>query len=343
MLRQDLTARRHTLATWDEAQEFLQQEGCTGGLPVVPPTEERVQAMLDYLSLSPSEVLAREATRGKVFTAEKVAINAVMAGCLPEYMPVLVSALQGMVEHSFNLYASTSSTNGTAPLLVVSGPITQRLGMNGGFCLFGPGPRANAALGRAVSLMMLNLFGAQPDVLDKSTISHPGKYTYCIAENEAVLGEWEPLRVEKGFPREASTVTVLAAMGPWEVDDHTSNTPEDILTSIAFTALGLGPGQTEVLVILSPEHLFHIHRYGWSRGQVRQYLFQRAALPLREWQAWGKLRDIKDRDPQEMVPMLGSAEGITLVTAGGGGGGFSAFVQGWTGSRSATKAISEPS
>ncbi|MEE8290127.1 MAG: hypothetical protein V3R80_01490 [Candidatus Tectomicrobia bacterium] len=338
----ELMSKQYEFPSWEAAQEFYHREGCTGGLPVIPPTEERVAVMLDGMRLRPGDVVAEEPVRGKVFTAEKVAINAVMAGCLSEYMPVLVAALQGMVEPRFNLHTVTTSTNGPAIMLVVSGAIVQQLGLNSGTCLFGVGPRANATIGRAVNLIVLNYYGSQPDSMDKATLGHAGKYTSCIAENDALLGEWTPLRVDKGAPVEASTVTVMGAMAPWQVDDHHSHTPQGIVSALALTALGLGPDQQEVLVILCPEHLFHIHRAGWSKEQLRQALFQRAALPLREWQAWDRLTERTDQAPDTMIPVISSPESITLITAGGGGGGFSAIVQGWGGSRSVTKTIALP-
>jgi hypothetical protein len=340
--KQQLMAKRYEFPSWEEAPEFYQREGCAGGLPVVPPTEERVEAMLDFMSLRPGEVVAEDPVRGKVFTAEKVAINAVMAGCLPAYMPVLVTALQGMVEPIFNLHTVTTSTNGPAILLVVSGPMVQQLEMNSGTCLFGVGPRANATIGRAVSLIVLNCYGNQPDAMDKATLGHAGKYTSCIAENEALLGAWAPVRVDKGASVETSTVTVMGTMAPWQVDNHHSHTPQGIVSSIALTALGLGPNQQDVLVILCPEHLFHMHRAGWSKDQVRHALFQRAALSLREWQAWGMLTEHTDQAPDMMIPVISRPECITLITAGGGGGGFSAIIQGWGGSRSVTKTIAMP-
>ena len=167
------------------------------GCRLCPPTPERVGEFLDYVGRSPSEILGTEPTKGRVITVEKVAINAVMAGCLPEYFPVVLAAVEALVEPQFNLHAITVSTMGAAVLAVVNGPIANDLAMNSAVSVFGPGHRANATIGRAIRLVIINVTGAVPGVLDKATLGHPGKYTWCIAEAEEV-SPWEPLHVERG-------------------------------------------------------------------------------------------------------------------------------------------------
>ena len=162
---------------------------------------------------SPDEILGYVPVRQRRITVEKVAINAVMAGCLPEYMPVVLAAVEAMCDEGYNLHGSSASTGGSATLLIVNGPIAKELGINSGANLFGPGCRANATIGRALRLILMNVCGAIPGTLDRSTMGHPGKYTYCIAENEAD-SPWEPYHVEKGFAADTSTVTVLPALGP---------------------------------------------------------------------------------------------------------------------------------
>src|SRR5262245_19269530 len=203
-----LTAAEHSVASWDDAVETYFERGWTDGLPVIPATEDTVRRFLAEAGLRPDDVALTEPVRRRTVTVEKVAINAVLAGCRPEYMPVVLAALDAMADPAFTLHGAITSTGGSATLVVVNGPIRQRLGFNAGTNVFGPGWRANATVGRAIRLITLNCLGAQPGVLDRSTQGHPGKYSYCIAENEEE-NPWEPLHVERGLGREASAVTVL--------------------------------------------------------------------------------------------------------------------------------------
>ena len=199
----------------DEAALFdsFLERGWTDGLPVVPPTEDRVRAALDAGGRLPSDILGTEPVRGRVITAEKVAVNAVMAGCLPEYFPVVTATLEAMCEPQFNLHAVTVSTMGAAILTVVNGPAAREVGLGSGVSVFGPGNRANATIGRAIRLVVMNVTGAKPGELDKATMGHPGKYTWCMAECEET-SPWEPLHVERGFREDESTVTVFPGLSP---------------------------------------------------------------------------------------------------------------------------------
>src|SRR2546426_60646 len=197
-----LTAAEQPVATWVEGVETYFERGWTDGLPVVPATEDAVWRFLEAGGRKPGDVVITEPVRRRTITAEKIAINAVMAGCRPEYMPVLLAALEAMADPAFTLHGAITSTGGSATLLVVNGPIRTRLGFNAGGNVFGPGWRANATLGRAIRLITLNCLGALPGLLDRSTQGHPGKYTFCIAELEEE-SPWEPLHVARGLPREA--------------------------------------------------------------------------------------------------------------------------------------------
>jgi hypothetical protein len=200
-----------------DAIELYYAQGWTDGLPVVPPTRAKVHVMVKQSGRAASEVIAELPPQGGKATVERIATNAVMAGCLPEYMPVVLTALEAMLETRFNLRGVLCSTHVSTPLLILNGPIVQALHVNSGHNVFGPGWRANATIGRAVQLALVDIGGAQPGVLDKVTFGHPGKYSDCIAENEAA-SPWEPLHVERGFQCEDSTVTVYPAEAP-----HNSN------------------------------------------------------------------------------------------------------------------------
>ena len=251
-----LTSKRLDFEDADEAVEFYFDQGWTDGLPVVPPTIERVGRALEHAGRSPSEIIGTEPTKGRVITAEKVAINSVMAGCLPVHLPVVLAAVEALCEPSFNLHAITASTAGAAVLVVVNGPVALELGLNSGVSVFGPGNRANATIGRAVRLVIGNVTGAAPGVLDKATLGHPGKYTWCIAEAEDI-SPWEPLHVERGLDAGQGTVTIFAGLSPIQTDNGESVRPEDILDSFTDAMFAAGPQQGETVVVLSPEHVGH--------------------------------------------------------------------------------------
>src|SRR5439155_1215013 len=221
-----------------DAIEFCFQQGWTDGLPVVPPTPERVSAMLEAARLDPKHQIAFITHRSVSVTAEKVAVNAVMAGCKSEYMPVVVAAVEGIGDPAWSYHGPGTSTGGAAVLMIVNGPIAKELEINAGDNLFGPGWRANLTIGRALRLVMRNVCGSLPGLLDRGTLGHPGKVSYVIAENEAD-SPWAPLHVERGFRPEQSTVTVMAAESPHQFYNQLSNTPEGVLTTLA-DAMRLG-------------------------------------------------------------------------------------------------------
>ena len=198
---------------YDALQNYYLERGWSDGLPITPPTPERVEAMLSAVSLAPRHVVAQLPPNWGDATVERLAINAVMAGCLPQYLPVIVAGVAAMSDPAFNIYAIQATTHSCAPLFVVNGPIREELGMNSSSGAYGPGWRANATIGRAVRLALLNIGGGHPGVGDMSTQGAPSKYTYCVAENEEA-NPWEPLHVERGFAPDLSTVTVVGGDRP---------------------------------------------------------------------------------------------------------------------------------
>ena len=321
-------------AGWAEAIETCFERGWTDGLPVVPATAARVAEFLAAAGREPDEVLFREATRRRTVTVEKVAVNAVLAGCRAEYMPVILAALEAMADPAYNLHGAITSTGGSAPLVVVNGPVTRALGINAGVNLFGPGWRANATIGRALRLVILNCLGAQPGVLDRSTQGHPGKYTFCIAELEAE-SPWEPLHVERGIRRDRSAVTVFAAEGPHNVLTHYGHDAEAILVTLADAMAGLGsfsPGQS--FLVLAPEHVRILVRDGWTKSTLRDALYARARRSLAELKRAGKVPGpIAPGDDARFVHRGEGPEDIFIVVGGGGAGGHSAFIPSWSRNR----------
>ena len=217
---------------FEAVQSLYLEHGWTDGLPVVPPTPDRVETMLSATDLPPQHVLAELPPTWGAATVEKLAVNAVMAGCLPEYLPVLVAAVEAISDSAFNLYAIQATTHPCAPLVIINGPIRSLLGLNSSSGSYGPGWRANATIGRALRLVLFNVGGGYPGVGDMSTQGAPSKFSYCVAENEEE-NPWQPLHVDRGFRPDQSTVTVLAGEPPHNINDHSGRSAEDILTIIA--------------------------------------------------------------------------------------------------------------
>ena len=334
-----LTSKRFTFDDDAEAVESYLERGWTDGLPIVPPTPERVSRFLEHAGRSPSEIVGTEPTKGRVITAEKVAINAVMAGCRPEYMPVVMAAVEAISEPQFNLHAVSVSTMGAAILTVVNGPIARELKLNSGVSVFGPGHRANATIGRAIQLVRSNVTGAVTGELDKATLGHAGKYTWCIAEAEDV-SPWEPLHVERGLSAEQSAVTVFAGLSPIQAGNHRGDRPEPVLRSFANAMFASGPGKAEIVVVLSPEHLGHISSTGWTKAQVKQFLFETTQRSASDWAASG-VETVDGYDDETMLGAALAPESINVLVAGGPAGGFSAVVALWAGGVVSTRSVTK--
>ena len=262
---------------YDVIQDLFLERGWSDGLPVTPPTPARVEAMLAASGQDPAQVVAELPPNWGAATVERLAINAVMAGCLPQYFPTVLAALEGLNEDAYNFHGSTASTGGSAPVVVVSGDIRDELGMNASVNVFGPGNRANATIGRAIRLVIMNIFQMIPGISDRSTTGWPGKYGCCIAEN-ALNSPWEPLHESLGFPPEVSTATVFAASGFYNIENHYTSDPERLLDTFADAMGSLGAltdGQS--LVVMAPEHAQIAASNGMSRQDVQAYLFEHAS------------------------------------------------------------------
>ena len=320
--------------------EYYFERGFTDGLPVVPPTAEKVAAIVQVLGGDPQFVEARIAPRWGELTREVLAINMVMAGCLPEYAPVVLAAVKALTDPVFNLNGVQATTHVAAPLLVVNGPIAKTIGMNGGGNAFGSGNRANATIGRAIRLIMLNVGGGWPGDLDKSTLGHPGKYTYAVCENESE-SPLAPYHVEHGYKPEESTVFVMAAEAPHSVTNHISNDPEGILdtmcsamSTIASNSAVLGG---HIAVVLGLEHANTIAKHGWSRSDIRHYLFHNHGnrfIDLAYGHRYGKvynrnLPKYYKREDDTRIPIIHSPDNIHLFVMGGQAGRFSVLIPGW--------------
>ena len=326
-----LTSKRHQVQATSDPVEFCFQQGWTDGLPVVPPTADRVGAMLEAARLAPGKQIAFVEHRSVAITAEKVAINAVMAGCKPEYLPVVVAAVEGIGDPRWSYHGPGTSTGGAGVLMIVNGPIARELDINAGDNLFGPGWRANLTIGRAVRLVMRNVCGSLPGLLDRGTLGHPGKLSYVIAENEAD-SPWTPLHVEHGFRPEQSTVTVIASEAPHQFYNQLSPTAEGVLTTLAdsMRISGTVMGQSTYAVILAGEHMRTIAGSGWGKKEIRQFLFDHTKNSHAHLKRTQRMAGaIQAADETTMRPLVASPDDILVVAAGGRAGAFSAFVPGW--------------
>jgi len=329
-------------------QAWLMERGWGDGLPAIPATPERVDAMLAGTRRPAGDAVAVLSPRLGRATVGRVAVNAVLAGALPEHLPVILAAVEAVSQPAFNLQAVQTTTHPCSPLVIVNGPLALRLGINGGGNALGQGHRANAVIGRALRLVLQNVGGARPGREDRATQGHPGKYSYCVAENEAA-SPWEPLSVERGFAREISTVTVCGSEAPHNINDHGSSTPEGILTTVAGSVATVGSNNIylggEPLVILGPEHAATVAGGGWSKNDFKRALWERAQVPLARFDPSNIERfavihpaGFKDRPPQTLVPIAREWSDIMIVVAGGAGK-HSVFVPTFGATRSVTLRI----
>ncbi len=298
------------------------------GLPIVPPTPARVERMLAHAGRARDAVVARIAPAFGIATVEGIAINAVLAGCDPEYLPVLIAAVEAAASPEFSLQAIQATTNSVAVWLIVNGPVARQLNVNGRFNCLGEGAWANATLGRAMRLVLRNIGGALPGEMDRATHGQPGKYSFCCAENEAE-SPWEPLHVERGFGREQSTVTVVGVEGTMNMNTHSDNAAE-LLRVIAETMIH--PPSNEYCIggepwlILGPEHAQTLERGGYSKAEVKAQLWELSKMPARRMAAKDLVRTQSARreefgeiGPDTLLTIARSAKDICILVAGGPG------------------------
>jgi hypothetical protein len=322
---------------WATGIEACYDRGWTDGLPVVPPTDARILRMLAGTRRRPEEVVGRVPPDLAPVTVEKVAINAVMAGCRPEYMPVLLAALEAALGPVFTLHGIVCTTCFSSPVIVVNGPVAARIGMNSGINALGQGNRANATIGRALNLVVRNVGGGRPGELDRATLGGPGKYTFCFAEAEDDP-RWQPLAQARGIPPGRSAVTLFQGDGIQGFIDWKSRTPEQLSRSLAMSLMAVGhPKLCEffnAILVLSPEHHAIFADAGWDRAGIEASLRADLRRPGRDLVAGagGVGEGIAATRAGEMVDKFWP-EGLLVVRAGGAAGLYSAICCGWTGGR----------
>jgi len=335
-----------------DVYEYCMRSGYSPSLPVVPPTADRVDAFVEASGLAPERVIGLVPPCYGAATVEKIAANAVMAGCRAEHMEVLVPVLRAACDERFNLHGVQATTNSATPLVILSGPAAERLGFASGAGVFGNVARANSTVGRALQLVMANLGGARPGEIDMATLGHPGRFSYCISENHAA-SPWEPLHVELGFGAEESTVTLFAATGLMEVSEHTARTAEGVLRTIAATLSVVWSwrrcGRVDAVVVVCPEHAATIAGHGLSKRDARDFLFEHTGVPVRAFEHEGT-EGTQQRDSLTEVLIDGEPHyrkfddpsQIRLVVAGGTAGKFSAVLGGWLAGPKGSESVTYP-
>jgi hypothetical protein len=320
-----------------EANELYQRNGWTDGLPIVAPTEALVARFLAAATLNARDVIGVEPVRRRSITAEKVAIAAVMAGCLPEYLPVVVAVVKAMCQPEYALHGSTASTGGSAPFIVVNGPIRRALGMNATHNVLANASRANATIGRSIRLMLLNVLGGIPGQLDRSTLGHPGKFTFCVAEDEED-SPWLPLSAERGVPAGSSAVTVLQVESPHQIMNEWTHDPKEILDTYAAAMrsnlLTYSIWDGNYAFVIPKQHREIFAAAGWSKQNIRDYTFEAAQVKRSEWRSVGKSAVAGRKDEDKVYRALRSPDDLLVIAAGGPAGGFGAILPPWYGKKS---------
>ena len=335
-------------AAWQSMSAAFLVRAWADGFPVIPPTPERVAEMLRGTTLKPSHVVGVLPPGNGVATVEKIAINCVMAGCEPDHLPVLIAAVESILMHAGPGY--DMSTTCAAPFILINGPVVKELGINSGRCALGPGEQSkvNIALGRALRLIKMNVGFNRPGLMDMDTIGSPMKFSLCVGENEAE-SPWEPFHVERGFDRNASTVTVIDIVNQKELADMYNITPEGILDTFAFLS-SVAPmhygyygnddgGGGGYLILVSPEHASILGRYGWSKDSTKRYVWQRSKIPANRHSnqnqlrhegvianQWKKFLKQPERELEKyLLPVVETPDQYQLVVVGGPTGKSLAF------------------
>jgi hypothetical protein len=337
-----LTSRIHDADDVHAVQELYHSNGWTDGLPIVPPTPDAVTACLEWAMTPPQQLIGVEPVRGVAITAEKLAINAVMAGCLPMHFPVVLTAITAMLRPEFLLHGATASTGGCAVLVIINGPIRRELGIDSSFNILGNSDRATAVIGRAIRLALINILEVRPGGIDRSTLGHPGKFSFCVAEDEEHT-TWQPLSVHRGLPPDVSAVTVMAAGAPRQIMNEWTTEPEEILETFAaemranMRHYSIWPGN--YVLIIPPQLRDHLQEAGWDKSRIAEFIYRRARIHRREWADAGKGAVVRGRG-DTIYAALESPDHLLIVAAGGPAGGFGAVIPPWLGHKS--RAATEP-
>ena len=331
-----LDARKIEITESEDIMEACYDRGWSDGLPVVPPTPLRVMRMLGGTERSADELIGNIPPDNVPCTIEKLAINAVMAGCKPEYFPVVITSVEAALLDRFCMHGLLCTTYFSSPVMVVSGPITRQIGMNSGVNALGQGNRANATIGRALQLVIRNVGGGIPGGIDRATMGNPGKYTFCFAEDESD-SDWSSLAMDEGFHREDSVISLFAGGGLLPILDQLSRTPESLAKSMAQSLKSVAHtkkfGLADAILVVSPEHRRVLREGGWNKADLKQALNKELATPGAELivGAGGIAEGMPEKFEEKVLNKF-REDGLHIVTTGGKAGLFSAIIGGWVAS-----------
>jgi len=331
-----LKARAVALADAEDIMEACFERGWSDGLPVVPPTPLRVLRMLRATTRTADEIIGRVPPDNVPCSVEKVAINAVLAGCKPEYFPTVLASVTAALQDRFCLHGLLCTTYFSSPVLIVNGPVTRQIGMNGGVNALGQGNRANATIGRALQLLVRNVGGGIPGGIDRATLGNPGKYTYCFAEDESD-SDWPSLAMDRGFERDDSVVSLFAGDGLQGVVDQQSRSPESLAKSLALSLRTVAHhklfAMADAILIISPEHRRVFRQGGWTKANVRDALYSELMIAGTEIVrgAHGIAEGMPEKFRDKILNKFRD-DGLHIVSAGGKAGLFSAVIGGWVAS-----------
>ena len=328
-----IVSRRIDIGGGEDIIEAMYERDWSDGLPLVPPTEQRVLRMLQGTVRQPDEILGKCPPHMRDLSVEKVAVNAVMAGCKPEYLPVVLAAVEAVLDEQFGLHGVVATTMYVSPVLVVNGPVRNRIGMNAGVNALGQGNRANATIGRAVQLIIRNVGGGKPDGIDRANLGNPGKYTYCFAEDEEGSC-WSPLCADFGFVAGTSTVTAFTGYGLQGLVDQKARDPESLSCTFAAglraTANPNIAPAGDAMLVVCPEHERVFRDAGWSKAQLATRLYEMLAIPGAEIiQGSGGIAEGIDPANADQTINKIRPGGLLIVRAGGSAGMFSGIIGGW--------------
>jgi len=341
--------RTHLHAALDplDAIEECYRRGWTDGMPVVPPTPDRVAAMLDYVGLDGRRVLGEVPVRHRALTAEQAAANAVMAGCLPEYFPIVLTTMQVLFDHDPNcIHELSAVTNSTGVLILINGPIRQKIGLNCTDNLLSPGNRANSTIGRALRLILINVFEQRPGILDRGCMGSPAKYSVCFGEDEE-SSPWTPFHISRGFEPEDSTVTVASIQDPELIGNRYGIKGESVMDSIADAMASHGMATyfgrgIQWFWIVGHWHAESLARQGWERPAMQKYIQQEGWRSRAQLKRLGAIRDeIVPGDDAVQVFAAASPEDIHIIKAGGNSGLYSELIMNYYGVPATTLKIQE--
>jgi hypothetical protein len=329
--------------SYDAVQERCHSSRWTDGLPIIPPTPDLVRKFLAEALIPSHHLVGVEPVRERAITAEQLAINAVMAGCVARHFPIVVAAFTAMLQDKFVLHGATSSTGGCAILVVINGPAVQFLGIDPTFNVLGSSDRATTCVGRAIRLSLQNILDVRPGEADRSTLGHPGKISFCMGEDEGNTS-WLPLAQDRGIPSNTSAVTVFAAGSPRQIMNEWTTNPEEILdtyvSEIKASMLNYSIHSGDWAIVIPPQLRAHFEHAGWDKRQIREYVKKNAWVMRKDWASCGKRAVIANQGERKYFA-LKSIDDLLVIAAGGPAGGFGAVIPPWFGktSRATTMAI----